>query len=155
MPPTNAEVDAFLANGAPKASEKVLDAMLADPRSGERLGGHWLDVARHADQGGYFSIPHAWTYRDFVNQAFNEDKPCDRFILGQFAADQLETAGDSSTLAGLGFLTIGWQKDGKINDDTLDNAIDTMGRGLNGVRFIVSDNRQSPLWQHSPQSVVQ
>ena len=148
VPPTYAEVNAFLASEDPQAYVKIVDKLLADPRYGERWGRHWLDVARFADQGGYFNMPHAWTYRDYVIQAFNDDKPYDRFILEQFAADQLDTAGDSRTLAGLGFLTIGWQKDGKIDDDTLDNAIDTMGRGLLGLTLSCArchDHKLEPI----------
>jgi hypothetical protein len=148
VPPTYAEVTAFTANNDPKAFEKVIDKLLADKRYGERWGRHWLDVARYADTGGYFALPHAWTYRDYVIQSFNDDKPYDRFIQEQIAADQLDTAKDTRTLAALAFLTIGWQKDGKIDDDTLDNAIDTMGRGLLGLTLSCArchDHKLEPI----------
>jgi hypothetical protein len=140
VPPTISEVDAFAADTSPQAFERVVDGLLADPRYGERWGRHWLDVARYADsEGGNAAkndsdaLPFAWTYRDYVIQSFNDDKPYDRFIQEQLAADQLDSASDPRTLAGLAFLTIGWRKSGTIDDDTLDNAIDTIGRGLLGL----------------------
>jgi mono/diheme cytochrome c family protein len=148
VPPTYAEVTAFNADNDPGAFEKVIDRLLADARYGERWGRHWLDVARYADTGGYFGLPHAWTYRDYVIQSFNEDKPYDRFIQEQIAADQLDAASDPKTLAGLAFLTIGWQKDGKIDDDTLDNALDTIGRGLLGLTLSCArchDHKLEPI----------
>ena len=148
VPPTFAEVSAFIADKDSKAFEKVIDKLLADSRYGERWGRHWLDVARYADTGGYFPLPHAWTYRDYVIQSFNDDKPYDRFIQEQLAADQLDTAKDARTLAALAFLTIGWQKEGKIDDDTLDNAIDTIGRGLLGLTLSCArchDHKLEPI----------
>ena len=138
VPPTFAEVEAFAADPSPQAFERLLDRLLADPRYGERWGRHWLDVARYADNGGANggnedTMPYAWTYRDYVVQAFNNDKPFDRFVQEQIAADQLDTASDPQTLCGLAFLTIGWRKDVKIDDDTLDNALDTIGRGVLGL----------------------
>src|SRR5262249_36050089 len=78
LPPTPAEVDAFLADKSPDAYEKVVDRLLASPAYGERWGRHWLDVARYADTSGdrlngkrQPLYPYAWTYRDYVINAFN------------------------------------------------------------------------------------
>lgn len=148
VPPTYAEVTAFSADNDPKAFEKVIDRLLADTRYGERWGRHWLDVARYADTGGYTGLPHAWTYRDYVIQSFNEDKPYDHFIQEQIAADQLDTASDPKTLAALAFITAGWQKAGRLDDDTLDNALDTIGRGLLGLTLSCArchDHKLEPI----------
>ena len=94
LPPTAEEVEAFENDTSPDAFEKLVDRLLASPHYGERWGRHWLDVARYADTKGYVfqedrSFPFAYTYRDYVIRAFNEDLPYDRFIIEQLAADQL------------------------------------------------------------------
>ena len=78
LPPTPAEVHAFLADKSPNAYEKVVDRLLASPAYGERWGRHWLDVVRYGESHGYEQNhlrPNAWPYRDYVIRAFNEDKP--------------------------------------------------------------------------------
>src|SRR5581483_5345695 len=112
LPPTPAEVETFVNDPSPDAYAKVVDRLLASPRYGERWGRHWLDVARYADSKGYVfqeerRYPFAYTYRDYVIRAFNEDKPYDRFILEQLAADKLPLGADKRPLAALGFLTLG------------------------------------------------
>jgi hypothetical protein len=93
LPPTPAEIDAFLADTAPGAYEKLVDRLLASPRYGERWGKYWLDAAGYADSNGYFSAdsdrPLAWRYRDYVIAAFNRDKPYDLFVREQLAGDEL------------------------------------------------------------------
>ena len=74
------------------AFAKVVDRLLASPQYGERWGRHWLDLARYADTNGFKTDetrPNIWRYRDYVIQAFNEDKPYDRFIREQIAGDEL------------------------------------------------------------------
>ena len=97
LPPTPAEVEAFVNDAAPDndAFAKVIDRLLQSPRYGERWGRHWLDIARYADTHGGSAIgftrfPFSYTYRDYVISAFNEDLPYDEFVLQQLAADQLE-----------------------------------------------------------------
>ena len=83
LPPTPDEVQEFVSDRSAKAFEKVLDRLLASPRYGERWGRHWLDLARYADSNGFKSDeprPNIWRYRDYVIQAFNNDKPYDQFI---------------------------------------------------------------------------
>lgn len=97
MPPSPAEVEAFVADPAPNAWEKVIDRLLASPHYGERWGRHWLDTARYADTIGGdantnngrndYRYAHAWTYRDYVIRSFNEDKPYETFVTEQLAAD--------------------------------------------------------------------
>lgn len=93
LPPTPAEVDAFLADSSPDAYEKLIDRLLASPHYGERWGRHWLDVAGYADSEGITASDavrkHAWKYRDYVIKAFNEDKPFNEFIIEQLAGDEL------------------------------------------------------------------
>ena len=92
LPPTPAEMDAFLADPSPQAFEKVVDRLLASPRYGERWGRHWLDVVRYADTCGNASdypVPQAHRYRDWVIRAFNRDLPYDQFLREQIAGDLL------------------------------------------------------------------
>ncbi len=90
--PTPEEVEAFVSDRSSKAYEKLVDRLLASPHYGERWGRHWLDLARYADSDGYNvdgTRPNMWRYRDYVIQAFNADKPYDRFIKEQLAGDEL------------------------------------------------------------------
>ncbi|HBI46813.1 MAG TPA: hypothetical protein DDY78_28760, partial [Planctomycetales bacterium] len=125
LPPTPEEVTAFVADESPDAFAKVLDRLLASPHYGERWGRHWLDVASYASSDS----PYAFTYRDYVIRAFNDDLPYDEFLLQQLAADQLDLGKNQQALAGLGFLTGGRHFDNNI-DDTIDDRIDVVTRGL-------------------------
>jgi hypothetical protein len=93
LPPAPAEVEAFLADTAPDAYEKLIDRLLDSPHYGERWGRHWLDIAGYADSDGYSDAdpPRAYAYkfRDYVIASFNADKPFDRFITEQLAGDEL------------------------------------------------------------------
>jgi hypothetical protein len=109
LPPTPAEVTAFLADRSPGAYEKVVDRLLASPHYGERWGLKWLDVVRYADTNGFEldqDRPHAWRYRDYVIQSFNEDKPYNRFIEEQIAGDEM-FPGDKNALIAAGFARAG------------------------------------------------
>ena len=93
LPPTPEEVEAFLADAAPDAYERLIDRLLESPRYGERWGRHWLDVAGYADSDGYTTEDpvrkYAYKYRDYVIRAFNDDKPFDQFIQEQLAGDEM------------------------------------------------------------------
>jgi hypothetical protein len=91
LPPTPAEVDAFLADGAPNAYEKVVDRLLASPRYGERMAIRWLDAARYADTNGYQNDGDRtmWRWRDWVIDAYNRNLPFDQFTIEQLAGDML------------------------------------------------------------------
>ncbi len=91
LPPGPEEIKAFVEDSATTAYEKLVDRLLADPRYGERWGRHWLDLARYSDSLGYEGDPdmaHTWRYRDYVIDAFNNDKPYDQFIREQLAGDE-------------------------------------------------------------------
>jgi hypothetical protein len=101
LPPTPAEVDAFLSDRSPSARERVVDRLLRSPRYGERMAVPWLDLARYADSYGYQSdqLCTTWPYRDWVIRAFNENLPYDRFITLQLAGDLLPRATREQRLA--------------------------------------------------------
>ncbi|NDB77855.1 MAG: DUF1549 domain-containing protein, partial [Verrucomicrobia bacterium] len=140
LPPSAQEVNDFLADRSPNAFEKVIDRLLASPAYGERWGRHWLDVARYADTSGDRNnnaknkplYPFAWTYRDYVIKAFNEDKPYDQFLREQIAGDRLASAEHREPLAAMGFLTVGKRFMGNINE-VIDDRIDVITQGLMGV----------------------
>jgi cytochrome c553 len=137
LPPTPAEIKSFEQDTSPNAVATLVDRLLASPRYGERWGRHWLDVARYADTMGYFfegerRYPFAYCYRDYVIRAFNEDKPFDRFVLEQIAADKLPMDDDRTSLAALGFLTVG-RRFLNNSPDIIDDRIDVVCRGLMGL----------------------
>jgi mono/diheme cytochrome c family protein len=101
LPPTLEEVDAFVADTAPTAYEKVVDRLLASPHFGERFAVPWLDLARHSDTGGYHndSLRTTWMWRDWVVKAFNDNKPFDQFTIEQIAGDLLPNATIDNKLA--------------------------------------------------------
>ncbi len=139
LPPTPEEVQSFLDDKSPDAFAKLVDRLLARPQYGERWGRHWLDVARYSDTKGEIKrlrdtplYPFAWTYRDYVIQAFNDDKPYDRFILEQIAADKLRLPKGDPTLAALGFLTLGERFQNNEND-IINDRIDVVTKGFLGL----------------------
>jgi mono/diheme cytochrome c family protein len=101
LPPTPAEVDAFLADKGADAYEKVVDRLLASPRYGERWARQWLDLARYADSNGYEkdNRRQMWLYRDWVIGAFNRDLPFDQFTIEQIAGDMLPNATEDQKIA--------------------------------------------------------
>jgi cytochrome c553 len=137
LPPTAEEIASFERDPSPDAYAKAVDRLLASAHFGERWGRHWLDVARYADSKGYVyygerRFPFSYTYRDWVIRALNEDLPYDQFILQQLAAEQLPHGDDPTSLAALGFLTVGRRFAGIVHD-ILDDRIDVVMRGLQGV----------------------
>lgn len=101
LPPTPQEMDAFLADASPEAYEKVVDRLLASPRSAEHLAAEWLDVARFADTHGYQADRYqaVWPYRDWVIKSFQRNQPYDEFVLWQLAGDLLPNATQEQRLA--------------------------------------------------------
>jgi len=113
LPPTPEQIRAFVSDQSPEAWARVVDRLLASPAYGERWARHWLDMTGYADQTGTSNnvfAEHAWRYRDYLIDAFNIDKPFDRFITEQIAGDLLpwETAQQrSDNLVATGFLVLG------------------------------------------------
>jgi hypothetical protein len=101
LPPTPAELNAFLADNSPQAYEKVVDRLLASPHYGERMTMQWLDFARYADTHGYHidSAREMWPWRDWVIQAFNRNMPYDQFTIEQIAGDLLPHPTQSQIIA--------------------------------------------------------
>jgi hypothetical protein len=101
VPPTPAEIDAFVADTSPGAYERVVDRLLASPRYGERWAWDWLDVARYADTNGFQGDPERtmWPWRDWVVKALNANMPYDQFTIEQLAGDLLPNATTDQKLA--------------------------------------------------------
>ncbi len=140
LPPSPEQVAAFLADESPEAFKKVVKRLLDSPHYGERWGRHWLDVARYADSNGSevdHAMANAWRYRDYVVQAFNEDKPFDRFVCEQLAGDLFQE-GSSAAMAATGFLMLGPKAladldKTKLLADIIDEQVDTVSRAFMGL----------------------
>jgi cytochrome c553 len=156
LPPTPQEVQAFVDDTSSDAYAKVVDRLLASPQYGERWGRYWLDTARYADTKGDIKqqqdvplYPYAWTYRDYVVRSFNEDKPFNRFVLEQIAADKLPAGRDRSTLAALGFLALGPRFNDNKND-IYNDRIDVVCKGFLGLTVTCArchDHKFDPIPQ--------
>ena len=144
LPPSPAEIDAFLADKSPNAYAAVVDRLLASPQFGERWGRHWLDVARFAESSGggrSMVFKEAWRYRDYVFDSFNADKPFDRFVAEQIAGDLLphETPDvEREHLVATSYLVLGAtnyeEQDKRVLEmDVADEQIETVGKGLLGM----------------------
>ncbi|WP_435017231.1 DUF1553 domain-containing protein [Tundrisphaera sp. TA3] len=144
LPPSPAEIEAFAADPAPDAYERLVDRLLASPHHGERWARHWLDVVHYGDSHGYDKDqprPNAWPYRDYVIRSLNGDKPYGQFVAEQVAGDRLYP-GTADGITALGFIAAGpWdlighaevpetKLDGKVarhldRDDMVANALNT------------------------------
>ena len=157
LPPTPEEIDAFVADKSDDAYEKVVGRLLASPRYGERWARHWLDLVRYADSDGYKADdyrPNAWRYRDYVIQAFNNDKPYDRFVREQLAGDELYPDNPDALIA-TGYLRnwiyeynnsdVRLQWSNILNDVTDTTADVFLGLGLQCARC--HDHKYDPLLQ--------
>jgi hypothetical protein len=160
LPPTPAEIDAFLRDTSPRAFEKVVDRLLASPHYGERWARHWLDLARYAETDGHEfdrEKPNAWRYRDYVIRAFNEDLPFDRFVHEQVAGDLLPPRTLKSGLlespVGTTFFALGEERNaaddlGQVRADKIDNQIDTLGKTFVGLTIACArchDHKFDPI----------
>ena len=145
LPPSEKQIAEFLSDDSPRAFEKMVDQLLASPRYGERWGRHWLDVARYADSTGNdedHRYPYAWRYRDYVVDAFNQDRPYDEFLTEQLAGDLLHT-GESIEkrrrgIVATGFLALGpkalaQQDKQRMLYDVWDEQLDVVSKGFLGL----------------------
>ena len=152
LPPTPDEVSAFLSDDSPGAFATVVERLLASPHYGERWGRHWLDVARYANTRGDTGTddntsPFAFTYRDYVVRAFNNDLPYNQFLIEQIAADHLGLGENAPALAALGFITVGRHFRSNIHD-TIDDRIDVVTRGTMGLTVSCArchDHKYDPI----------
>jgi hypothetical protein len=159
LPPTPDEIDAFTRDSSSDAFAKVVDRLLDSPRFGERWGRHWLDVARYAESSGMsrnYLYYYAWRYRDYVIDAFNKDKPFNRFVREQIAGDLLpaDTAAQKDQLlVATGFLAIGPRDFNERNPrqflmNSVDEQIDTVGRAILGTTIACArchDHKFDPI----------
>ena len=106
LPPQPEQAASFIADQAPDAYERLVDALLASPRYGQRWAQHWLDLVRYAESDGYNEDayrPAAWRYRDWVIESLNRDKPYDQFVREQIAGDEIDP-GDPNVLIATAYL---------------------------------------------------
>jgi len=142
LPPTLAEVEAFISDSAPDAYDRLVDRLLANPHFGERWARHWLDLARFAESHGFehdYDRPTAFHYRDFVIRALNQDLPYDNFVKWQLAGDEYEPD-NPMALAATGYLAAGVHSTQitknqveKERYDELDDITATVGTSLFGL----------------------
>lgn len=157
LPPTPREIADFLADDSSDAFEKVVERLLESPHYGIRWGRHWLDVARYADSNGLdenLAFGNAWRYRDYVVDAFNSDKPFDRFLIEQLAGD-LVPGSNHETKTATGFLVLGAKvlaepDKEKLFMDTIDEQLDSVGKAFLGMTIgcvRCHDHKFDPLKQ--------
>jgi hypothetical protein len=153
LPPEPEAVEAFVADprSDEKAFGKVVDKLLASPHYGERWGRHWLDLVRYADTAGENSdhpIEDAWRYRNWVIDAFNQDKPYDQFVREQLAGDLLD---GGKEVVGTGYLAIARRFGHKIEESmhlTYEDAIDNLGKAFLGLSISCArchDHKHDPI----------
>lgn len=164
LAPTFAEVRSFVSayqSEGQAAVEALVDQLLASPRFGERWGRHWLDVARYGESNGNDGLgrnptfPHAWRYRDYVIESFNNDTPYNRFLVEQIAGDLLPTQSSEErnrNLTATGFLAIGFKPAAAMNQnfamDVVDDQINVVSTGVMGLSVACArchDHKHDPI----------
>ena len=140
LPPTPAEVDAFLADASPEAYERVVGRLLESPRYGEHMARYWLDAARYGDTHGLHldNYREIWPYRDWVIRAFNQNKPYDRFLIEQLAGDLLPNPTlDQLVATGYNRCHVSTNEGGSIDEEVyvrnVVDEVDTNGTTLLGL----------------------
>src|SRR5207244_2107261 len=138
LPPTSAEVDAFLADASPNAYERVVDRLLRSPRYGEHMARYWLDAARYGDTHGLHldNYREIWPYREWVIKAFNDNKPFDQFVVEQLAGDLLPNPTlDQIVATGFNRCHVTTSEGGSIEEEVyVRNVVDQVD--TNGVVFL-------------------
>jgi hypothetical protein len=144
VPPTPKQIDDFMADPLPEAYERLVDRLLGLPQFGETWGRHWLDVARFAESSGggrSLMFKDAWRFRDYVINAFNDDKPFDQFIREQIAGDLMSSGTreqQNERFVATGFLALGphnyeLQDKELLRMEVVDEQIETVGRAFLGM----------------------
>ncbi len=157
LPPTPAEVDAFVADKSPDAYEKLVDRLLESPRYGEHMARYWLDSARYGDTHGLHldNYREVWPYREWVIKAFNTDKPFDKFVIEQLAGDLLPNATTDQVVAtGYNRCHVSTSEGGSIDEEVyvrnVDDQVDTNGTVFMGLTVGCSkchDHKYDPITQ--------
>ena len=140
LPPTPAQVDAFVNSSDSKAYPKLIEELLASPHYGEKWGRHWLDLVRYAESNSFErdgTKPFVWRYRDYVIRSFNADKPYDRFLQEQLAGDEFEDVTPESIIA-TGYYRLGQWDDEPADAqlakyDDLDDILATTSQTMLGL----------------------
>ena len=159
LPPSPEQIVAFINDPSPQARERVVDRLLASPAFGERWARHWLDLTGYADQIGTANdifAEHAWRYRDYVIEAFNADRPFDRFIREQLAGDLLPSGTDperARNVIATGFLVLGdltvvEADKAKLRVDVIDQQVDKVGKAFLGLTIACArchDHKFDPI----------
>jgi len=153
LPPTPEEVDAFVADTAPGAFDRLIDRLLGSPQYGERWGRHWLDLVRYADTSGCnadFPIPDAYRYRNWVIRAFIDDKPYDQFLREQIAGDLIDGGDRAARNIATGYLAIARRFGSGANEFhlTIDDTIDNLGKTMLGLSIACArchDHKFDPI----------
>ena len=164
LPPTFEQSSSFqkdFSEQGQQALERVVDQMLSSPQFGEQWGRHWLDVARFGESNGNDGLsrnptfPHAWRYRDYVIEAFNEDMPYDQFLTEQIAGDLLPASNDiqrDRQLVATGFLALGSKPAKAMNEnfemDVIDDQINVVSAGVMGLSVACArchDHKHDPI----------
>jgi hypothetical protein len=166
LPPTPQESDAFVADNAPDAYEKLVDKLLASPRYGEHWGRWWLDAVRYSDSNGFDwdeFRPLVWRYRDYVIRSLNNDKPYDRFVREQLAGDEMvpgapKSAEDQDALIATSYLRLGpWDnsagnfgEQAKVRQQLMNDLVETTGAAFLGISMSCCrchDHKTDPISQ--------
>lgn len=158
LPPTPAEIEAFVADSSPTAWDKVVDRLLSSPHYGERWARHWLDVVRYADTAGDnsdFPIPQSYRYRNWVIDAFNRDLPYDEFVRDQLAGDLRGGATEEerqSRIIATGYIAIARRFGSRVSDYpqhlTIEDTLDSVGRTFMGLSLACArchDHKFDPI----------
>jgi len=152
MPPTRAELQAFLGDSSPDAYERVVDRLMNDPRHGERWARHWMDVWRYSDWYGrrtandvWNSAPQIWRWRDWIVNSLNADKGYDRMLAEMLAADEIAPLDDDAAVA-TGFLVRNWYA--LNHNQWMRDTIEHTGKAFMGLTFNCAhchDHKYDPI----------
>ena len=158
LPPSPAEIDAFVKDTDPAAWPKLIDTLLASEHYGEKWGKHWLDIVRYAETNGYErdgAKPNAWRYRDYVIRSFNADKPYTLFLKEQIAGDEIPRTDAAAEIIATGFYRLGvWDDEPadkvQATAEAFDDIVTIAGQAVLGMTLNCArchDHKGDPILQ--------